>query len=328
MNQKISVVLTLLNEASNIEDTLKAILSQSFPVNEIIIVDGGSTDDTCMIIKKYATQDSRIKLYEAPGLNIAQGRNYAIERAQSEIIAVTDGGCVPRIDWLKELIIPMIGPENYVAVAGSFQTQYDNNFEYYSGLLCTPSLDDEDSRLFFGRNSAFTKRIWSLAGGYPEWLYTAEDTLFAMQVKSLGAKIAYAPNSVVAWRPRKNLWKLAKMFFLYGRGNGRINFGDMKGSLFWLRYYFLLILSLIIGLKYWYFLIVALLIFLYLCKIMIIPEIKKKTDKRSKWIFVPIIVFTRNFSTNLGFLFGQLEYLLNPIFNVKLNTYKSNGLKK
>ena len=117
MNQKISVVLTLLNEASNIEDTLKAILSQSFPVNEIIIVDGGSTDDTCMIIKKYATQDSRIKLYEAPGLNIAQGRNYAIERAQSEIIAVTDGGCVPRIDWLKELIIPMIGPENYVAVA-------------------------------------------------------------------------------------------------------------------------------------------------------------------------------------------------------------------
>jgi len=67
------------------------------------------------------------------------------------------------------------------------------------------------------------RRLWERVGGYPEWLYTAEDTLFALAAGRLAEyKVVYAPASVLYWRPRPTLRKMARMFYLYGRGNGRI----------------------------------------------------------------------------------------------------------
>ena len=246
----VSIILTTLNEASDIDALIKCFLNQSAAPDEVIIVDGGSTDGTGDILAKYAAQYPKIRFFERPGLNIAQGRNFAITMAKGSIMAVTDGGCLPDKNWLKNLIAPIIDNWECDAVAGRFDIDYKNEFEFFSGLLCTPQeQEDEHTRLFYGRNSAFTKRIWKLVGGYPEWLYTAEDTLFAKQAKAAGAKIAYAPDAKVSWRPRPSLAKLMKMFFLYGRGNGRIRNGSTKGSLYWLRYHFLLVLSLIAGLK-------------------------------------------------------------------------------
>jgi len=51
---KISVVVPSLNKASFIKETLESIVTQNYPNLEIIIQDGGSTDGTIEIIKKYA----------------------------------------------------------------------------------------------------------------------------------------------------------------------------------------------------------------------------------------------------------------------------------
>ena len=55
MNQfpKISVVMPCYNMEEYIEQTIKSILNQEYPNLELIIVDGGSTDNSLNIIKKY-----------------------------------------------------------------------------------------------------------------------------------------------------------------------------------------------------------------------------------------------------------------------------------
>lgn len=53
-NLKISVVTVSYNAAATIEETIKSVVNQSYDNIEYIIIDGGSTDGTVDIIKRYA----------------------------------------------------------------------------------------------------------------------------------------------------------------------------------------------------------------------------------------------------------------------------------
>lgn len=59
---KISIVIPFYNASAFMSDTLSSIIAQTFPDFELICVDDCSTDDTCTILKRYAAQDSRIRI--------------------------------------------------------------------------------------------------------------------------------------------------------------------------------------------------------------------------------------------------------------------------
>ena len=329
--QKVSVILTVLNESASIKTILENLLSQSRMPDEIVIVDGGSKDGTIELIKKFSKKDSSIKLSIAKGANISQGRNIAIRQAKYPIIAVTDGGCRPDRNWLRCLVQPLLDDETFGAVAGVFEVDWRNHFEFLSGLLCMPKdSGDPRTRMFYGRSSAFCKNVWEAAGGYPEWLYTAEDTLFALRVLQLGYRVAYAKDSIVAWRPRPTLRKLTKMFFLYGRGNGRIDRGNIKGTIYWLRYHFLWSATLLFGIVFPWLWIATFATLAYLYVRMILPvlkKVRKKTNHLSREFYVPLIVLMRNLSTNVGYLLGRCEYRCIPTYREKLEAYFSGQSK-
>jgi cellulose synthase/poly-beta-1,6-N-acetylglucosamine synthase-like glycosyltransferase len=75
------------------------------------------------------------------------------------------------------------------------------------------------------RSIAFRKAAWTAAGGYPEWLYAAEDTLFNIRLRQLGFRFAFCREAIVRWRPRENWRQVGRQRYNYGRGNGRVGFG-------------------------------------------------------------------------------------------------------
>src|SRR5690349_15169839 len=103
----VSVIMTVFNEADNIEGVLHSLEKQSRPPDEIVIVDGGSTDGTLTILQKHAkNSEVSLKVLSKPGANISQGRNAAIEAASHELIAATDAGVRLPSDWFEKLIEP------------------------------------------------------------------------------------------------------------------------------------------------------------------------------------------------------------------------------
>lgn len=320
----VSVVLTVLNEGPDLRELLDGLFAQSRPPDEVVVVDGGSVDDTVRILRERAVNERRLAVHVEPGVNISRGRNLAIERARGDVIAVTDGGCRPDVDWLGALLKPLEADSTVAAVAGRFLSDSRSRFEHYSGRLSMPDLGSDSQRgMFYGRSSAFRREVWARVGGYPEWLYTGEDTLFALAVGRLpGWKVAYAPDSLVRWRPRPTLRKLAKMFYLYGRGNGRIGHGNLLGSLYWLRWHFVVALLLLAGLAWPWAWLAAPVGAWPLWKGVVQPNLAALADEPAdRRLYVPLITLTRNAATNLGYLRGWLELRGGAGFRQQLVQY-------
>ena len=71
---KISVVVPSFNQGCFIEETILSIIKQNYPKVELIIIDGGSTDNTVQIIKRYS---SYIKYFVSENDN---GQSHALNK--------------------------------------------------------------------------------------------------------------------------------------------------------------------------------------------------------------------------------------------------------
>ena len=83
---KISVIIPTFNSAKTIQDTLESIISQNWSDLQIIIQDGGSTDDTKAVVGKYPVAMSGWQ--SEPDNGIYDAMNKGIRRATGEIIAI------------------------------------------------------------------------------------------------------------------------------------------------------------------------------------------------------------------------------------------------
>ena len=102
---KISLISTVLNEARSLPTLLDSIAAQTRLPDEVIICDGGSTDNTIDLLR--AERRFPLRVIERPGANISQGRNLAIAEASGEVIACVDAGVRLDPQWLEKLVEPM-----------------------------------------------------------------------------------------------------------------------------------------------------------------------------------------------------------------------------
>lgn len=86
----ISIIIPTYNCGKYIGEAIESVLNQSYKNLELIIVDGGSQDDTEDIAKGYE-KDKRCIFIKKPGYGISAARNYGIKIAQGSFIAFLDG---------------------------------------------------------------------------------------------------------------------------------------------------------------------------------------------------------------------------------------------
>ncbi|HJD46910.1 MAG TPA: glycosyltransferase family 2 protein [Candidatus Mediterraneibacter norfolkensis] len=88
---KISVIIPTHDRADILPRAIKSVQKQTRPVDEIIVVSDGSTDNTEEVVEELAKNDERIRLIAYyPGHNGNYARNRGIEAATGEFIAFLD----------------------------------------------------------------------------------------------------------------------------------------------------------------------------------------------------------------------------------------------
>jgi len=224
----VAVVITVKNDPVGCEVTLRSLAAQTRPADEIIVVDGGADDDTAATVRRFRSLCPQLRLIEAPGANIACGRNTGIQAARSDIIATTDAGCRAESDWLAALVRPLEQDAEAEFVAGFYRIDPQTLFEHAVGLATMRGqLDPVNPETFnpSARSMAYTKALWHRVGGLPQWLCYSEDTLFDHKVRAMRVGWRFAGDAIVHWRPRSTLRSVARQFYGYGTGRGHTQIG-------------------------------------------------------------------------------------------------------
>ena len=96
MAYKLSVTIPVYNTSRFLRKCLDSLISQTLKDIEFIIVDDGSTDESCLICDQYASKDSRFKVIHQKNGGLAFARQTGLSIAQGEYIIVCDSD-----DWVE-----------------------------------------------------------------------------------------------------------------------------------------------------------------------------------------------------------------------------------
>jgi len=86
----VSIVMPVHDAEAVVGSAIESILQQTLKDFEFIVVDDGSTDDSGSILRKYAEQDTRIKLYSQPQSGLIASLNKHCRLARAKYIARMD----------------------------------------------------------------------------------------------------------------------------------------------------------------------------------------------------------------------------------------------
>ncbi|UCE58485.1 MAG: glycosyltransferase [Phycisphaerales bacterium] len=216
------MVTTVLNAAEGCAKMLESLGGQTRVPDEIIVVDGGSTDGTLDVLRQEAQRDARIRLLVKPGANIGQGRNAGIEVATGEIILSTDSGCRLDHNWVESMVRPFEEHPDTELVAGTYEIDPQTLTEAVVGTATMRGAlkpIDPDTYNPSCRSLAFTKKLWERVGRFPDWI-EIDDTLFNLKLRRMNVNRRIVRDAAVHWRPRSTLTGIYRQFRFYATWRG------------------------------------------------------------------------------------------------------------
>ena len=87
----ISVIMSVYNSESTIEQSIESLLQQTYKNIEIYLIDDGSTDDSYKIIKNYSSKFTRIKSFKNPqNIGLTKSLNILAKEVEGPLIARQD----------------------------------------------------------------------------------------------------------------------------------------------------------------------------------------------------------------------------------------------
>ena len=221
-----------LNEASGIGRLLESLRRQTYPIKELVIADGGSTDGT----REIAANDPAVILVDNPRRHAAAGRNVALTRCSGDWVLFTDGDCRPDPDWAHELMSAARNGPDVVAVGGRLTAEPVNVFE----KVCARTLLDiilchtADSRPVSAKtlngalvtaNCGYRRDILQQVGGFDERFSNfGEDIDLMFRVLDLNAgALLYTANAVVVGDVPDSLAATIQKWRQYGMASSHLN---------------------------------------------------------------------------------------------------------
>lgn len=167
MSVNISVVIPTLDERYSIPDCLSCLEGQTRDGDEVIVVDGGSTDGTIEIAKQMADKVFVAKTEHGQPSTIGASRHVGVMESSGEVVASTDADALPPDGWVDQIRSHFTKDEDLVVLWGNIQ---DKNGVPIRNLV------GKFSTLFrgaSGNNTAFRRSV------YMEMDNTYDNTNFA-----------------------------------------------------------------------------------------------------------------------------------------------------
>ena len=227
---RITILIPTWNEDQALPETLASLRAMEPPPDEVLLVDGGSTDDTIGIAREAA-----ITLINAPKKGRGAQINHGVSLATGEVVCILHADSLLPADAIAVIRATMSDPRIAIAsfmprIAGPGGTRWGTSFHnwiktWYAPLLARPHLFLRGVRLLFGDHAMFFRREQFLTvGGCDERLVVMEEADLCIKLARFGRTrmvrrwVWTSDRRIVAWGRWRANWIYFKVGMMWALG--------------------------------------------------------------------------------------------------------------
>jgi glycosyltransferase involved in cell wall biosynthesis len=217
--------MPVLNEENYLEAAVLAILSQDYagPI-QVVLALGPSADRTNEVAARIIAGDSRVSSVQNPTGRTPEGLNAALAATTQEIVVRVDAHSELSDGYIRLAVetLQRTGADN---VGGIMGARGVTKFEKAVAAAMTSPLGVGSASFHTGGSEGpaetvylgvFKRSALERVGGYDPAFTRAQDWEMNYRIRSTGGKVWFNPDLFVTYRPRPNVFKLAKQYFEYG----------------------------------------------------------------------------------------------------------------
>jgi len=224
----VSVIMPVRNEAAFIRRSLGAVLTQDYPADrlEVLVADGGSTDDTRAIVADLADgQPVPVRVIDNPAGTAATGLNLAIGQARGAVVIRVDGHCVVPPHYVSRCVV-LLGRHGIDGVGGPVRTIGETPAARAIAAAMSSRFGVGDSAFRTTRGGqrfvdtvpfpAYTREAIERAGPFDEELVRNQDDEYNYRLREMGGRILLAGELESTYYGRSTFTRLWRQYFEYG----------------------------------------------------------------------------------------------------------------
>lgn len=240
----VSVIIPAYNEEKVIGRTIEWLVKSTYKNFEVIVVDDGSTDETCNVVEDFIKANPNIRLISKKNGGKFSALNLGFREAKADFIVTIDADTIILPDTIRNLIAPF-ADENVDAVCGNVNVGNVKNILTGFQAVEYITTQNYDRRAFDdlncisvvpGATGAWKKEKVLECGGYSHLTLT-EDADLTLTMLEHGARIVYSPEAKSITEAPESISALFKQRFRWSFGTlqclwkHRKSF--LKGNLGW-----------------------------------------------------------------------------------------------
>lgn len=227
---RVTILIPTWNEEQAVPATLASLRAMDPPPDEVLLVDGGSTDATVSI-----AQNAGITAVIAPKKGRGAQINHGVAMASGEVVCVLHADSLLPADAVAVIRTTMADPDIALAsftprIAGPGGTRWGSTFHnwiktWYAPLLTRPLLFARGVRLLFGDHAMFFRRDQYLAvGGCDERVAVMEEADLCIKLAQFGRTkmvprwVWTSDRRITAWGRWRANWIYFKVGMMWALG--------------------------------------------------------------------------------------------------------------
>jgi len=230
----VSIIVPARNEEKHIAACLGSLVAQDYRgICEILVFDGGSTDQTRRIVAEIATKEPLLHVFDNPKVQQAAAMNLGIRMAKGEIIVRADAHALYEPDYVSQCVYHL-QTTRAANVGGPMRPVIGNSLPGKAIAFCYLSRFGIGVARFHNSNAqgfvdtvwlgAFRKSVYDHVGLYNEEVPRIDDLLFNYRLRTAGYRIFLTAKIRSSYFPANTIGGFLTKAFRNGFAFGRVLF--------------------------------------------------------------------------------------------------------